>query len=205
MRPLSALCLSLIAVCASCVTAAYEPPTPEARIENYTRTIDKPFDETWEAMISYASSTFFEIRNFEKESGLLTLAFGSSDPGQFVDGGHWKFKSQSLNPGQSIDFEGNYVDFLAIYRNGKLDGRMNVFLKPTSENRTEVVVKARYVVTSRVVDPNVGLVEDTWAFNSGGSDTVAVRNPTRGTEAARTLRPTYKAENSLLAAVEEMR
>lgn len=82
------LLLSLLIL--GCVSAKYTPPIVDNSHENYSRTINKSFDDTWKALIQHSASTFFGIENFEKESGLITLSFGASNPSDFITGGHWK-------------------------------------------------------------------------------------------------------------------
>lgn len=204
MRFIACLSLLLAASC-SITTASYEAPKVVSESESWTRTIDQPFGIVWEALIDHTSGTFFAIDNFEKDSGLLTLSFGASGIGEFVDGGHWTFKR---TPGTdpitglhvpALSFDGNYADYIEIYANGRLTGKMNLFVRQLEENQTEVKVRARYVVQSIYVSGN-----NTWSFDTGGSDTKAVFNPAKGTEPMRTMRPTHKAELSIIEAIEAL-
>jgi len=72
----------------SCVSvkAIYNPPLQEYSKTNYAKTINKSYNKVWESLINYSASTFFGIENFEKESGLLTLSFGSSNPSDYITG-----------------------------------------------------------------------------------------------------------------------
>jgi hypothetical protein len=146
-----------------------------------------PFDQTWQKLIEYAAGTFFAIESYEKESGLMTLSFSSSQPSQFVDGGYFKFSNLTTS------FDGNYVDYLAQYYGGKLEGKMNIALIRASDNQTRVTVNARYVYSC---------LQNTWAFNSGGSSTIRVEGAANGTSDTRTLVPTHFAEQSVLKALE---
>lgn len=185
-------------------SATYAPPSIAGDSNPvWERELSLPFDKVWEALIDHASGTFFAIENFEKESGLLTLSFGASDIGRFVDGGQWisTWRSASGQPGH---FEGNYATFLEQYRNASLSGSMNIFVKKLADRRTLVKVRARYVVTSITRYPDGFSTSDTWSFDTGGSDAVVVKNPSRGIGPERVMRPTHAAELSILNAVEEL-
>ena len=147
----------------------------------------------------------FAIENFERDSGLLTLSFGASDISLFVDGGEWSWeRTKGYNPytGEAIpadSWQGNYAGYLEEMLGGILSGQMNIFVRPIDATTTEVKVRARYVVTT-----NRGGDDSTWSFDTGGSDTVRVMNPSPGTPETRTLRPTHLAERSILDAVEQL-
>jgi hypothetical protein len=145
------------------------------------------FDETWQWLIEYAAASFFAIENYEKESGLMILSFGSIQPSQFVDGGFWK------SSGLGTKFEGNYVDYLAQHRGGSLNGKMNIVVIELAEDKTRVSVNARYTFTCP---------PDTWVFASGGNATVKIESKVSGTSDTRTLVPTHIAEKSILDALE---
>lgn len=188
--PMSRKCWPILLVLslslAGCA-ATYRPPTTNLDKSAYSKTVDMPFDQTWQKLIEYAAGTFFAIESYEKESGLMTLSFSSSQPSQFIDGGYWKFSNLTAS------FDGNYVDYLAQYHGGKLEGKMNIVLIRASDAQTRVTVNARYVYSC---PPN------TWAFDSGGSATISVVGKTAGTADTRTLVPTHFAEQSVLKALE---
>ena len=81
-------CLGSLAIsaCATVPPATYTAPTPKDY--SNTITVNRDFSQTWENLIGYASQTFFAIENFEKDSGLLTLSFGSGNVSRFVDCGY---------------------------------------------------------------------------------------------------------------------
>lgn len=185
--------LALPLAFASCETAKYEPPQAAVKTaDNWSRTIDKPFEVVWPALIEHAAASFFSIDNFEKDSGLLTLSFGSSNIKEFVTGGHWEFNRPADLGVPAIKFNGDYAEFLELYQGGALEGKMNIIVQDKGES-TQVQVRARYVVSS---PPN------SWAFDTGGCATVAVHNPVRGTPPTRTICTTHKAEKQILDAIE---
>jgi len=209
MKHLLAVAL-LLAPLSSCATtsASYVPPRLPNQQTDWSRSIQKPFDEVWEALIDHASGTFFAIDNFEKESGLLTLSFGGSRLDRFVDGGDWEYnESSGMDPmtgrtvGADVEFDGNYATFLQQYRTASFTGKMNIFVRDQGGWSTEVKVRARYVVTSSVFTGG-RVATNIWSFDTGGFDTVHVSGAVKGTEPSRTLRPTHKAERSVLEAIE---
>jgi len=189
-------------ILSSCVSisAIYKPPTQENLKSNYSKIIDKNYDDVWNALINYSASTFFGIENFEKESGLLTLSFGASTPQDYITGGYWK--TDLVYGANQLHFEGDYVEYLSIYQNGSLIGKMNIVVKKITDNSTQVIVNARYVFTSNGTDANGRNYSNTWSFNTGECKEVAVSNATKGTPPIRTICPTYKAENAILEALE---
>lgn len=161
----------------------YNAPQNQTNVQDkYSRTVNMSYDKTWITLVEYASSNYFAIDNFEKDSGLMTLNFGSQDPSLFVDCGMIKFPDGS--------YEGPFVEGIERAGKAELDGRMNLFIKPISANVTQVVVSARYVFSAK----EKGLKKKIWTFDSGGS---AVKNygPTKMKVICQ---PTYMAEESLL-------
>jgi len=191
--------MGLLTSCVS-VSAIYKPPIEDTTQNKYSKIINKSFDDAWDALINYSASTFFGIENFEKESGLLTLSFGASNPHEYVTGGYWK--ADIVYGTNQLHFEGDYVEYLSLYQNGSLAGKMNIVVKKINESSTQVIVNARYVFSSSVTDANSRNYSNTWSFNTGSCKEVAVTNATRGTPPTRTICPTYMAENAILNALE---
>jgi hypothetical protein len=208
MRISSFVLAGVVAVLASCAysTGSYVPPAAEsAQVADYKRVIELPYEQVWDRFIQHAAGTFFGIENFEKESGLLTLAFGADAPSEFVDGGHFTMKSVDQN-GRTTTFDGPYVEFLRLYRGGTLSGRMNVVVRAIEPTKSEVTINTRYVFVARSVHPTNGSVStQTWSFNSGSEATIATPIPIKGTSPTRTMRPTHKAERSILEALSNMK
>ncbi len=180
-----------------CMATRYDPP-PAATIptETYSRIIDKPFDKTWGALIKYTGSTYFDIFQSDRQSGLLVLSFGAPVPSQYITGGHWKVSTD-----KRVVFEGDYVDYCVQSRGGYLEDRMNVIVTPIDSTRTKVTARVHYVFMCG--SPESGT--DSWSFESGTSDTHDSRDVINsvGQRKTKTLMPTYKAERELLDAVEQ--
>ncbi len=148
-------CLFLVA-CANFMNPTYTRPPANNKTMLNEVTIDKGFDEVWSALIEYSSKSFFSIKNFEKQSGLLTLFFGAGDPTKFVDCG------EINSPG--INFVGPYLNAIQNTGSAELEGVMNIFVKPLDSGHTSVTVNARYI--SNVKDGS--LPRQTWSFDTSG-------------------------------------
>lgn len=179
----------------SCGTATYIPPKFDNKIENFSRIVNMSFDKTWEALINYSASTFYGIENFEKDSGLLTLSFGSSNPSEYITGGLWEFIWMNNK------FSGDYVDYIDQYHRAELTGKMNIVVSEVDKSHTKIMVSARYVFAATIMSGNQRGTT-TWAFDSGKCGTITLANPTKGTGNTRTICPTYKAEKEILDAIE---
>ena len=114
------------------VKAIYKPPTEKFSENEYSKTFNKSFDEVWDALINYSASTFFDIDKFEKAPRLLTLSFGASNPQEYVTGGYWK--TDVVYGVNQLHFEGDYVEYLSIYQNGTLTGKMNIVVKKLTKH-----------------------------------------------------------------------
>ena len=76
----------------------------------------------------------------------------------------------------------------------KLDGSMNIFVKPVSADVTQVTVNSRYVLTGNGGEE---LGEQVWTFDTGGSDTKPFG------VISITCQPTHKAENTILQEIQQ--
>lgn len=151
-----------------------------AAIDN-VQVVNANFDKTWTALVNYVSATNFEIRSFEKVSGLMALSFGNADVERYVDCGTWQESAiASTVP---------YVSRTDL----KLNGRMNLFVEPDGKERSRVRITTRYEL--RDDSGNV------YNFTSSTPATVAVRNPANGTIPNRTCRATLEAERQILRAI----
>lgn len=141
----------------------YAPPTsPTGTIQNEI-TVDKSFQEVWSAVIDHATSTYFGVENFEKESGLITLSFGRRNPEQFIDCG-W-LKTTNL-----ANYDGTAVQALQIEAlTTSLSGRVNIVVRPETPTRTRLRANARYVYQAERRQS-----KPTWTFESNTSDTQRV-------------------------------
>jgi len=179
----------------------YVCPLESSKLTDFSKIIDKSFDDTWKALVQYVDGSFFSIDNFEKDSGLLTLSFGASNPSEFITGGLYMFSNLSRS------FDGDYVDWLTQYENGKLNAKMDIIVTEVDSNKTQVTVMARYILISSI--PN--LFPDSteiWEFESGRCITQypmwKLRSGSLFYSDKRTICPTYKAEKEILDAIESL-
>ena len=199
----SLLIVFTFAIVTSCATTilkqvgSYSPPDLSLK-GKYSETINKNFDDTWTAVIDFVSISSFSIDNFEKDSGLITLAFGISDPGRYIDCGSFKSTGGGFD-----DFDGKYVDYIngPSLQGSSLSGKMNISIRSVSDGKTNVRVNARYIW---VAGTDGRVSSNTYSFDTGNSATVFVTNPTSGTIPTRTCVPTYYAESSVIDFVKSL-
>ena len=192
-----AIIFILVLITSGCVSVSYFPPEQTNNTDNYIRIINKSYDETWHELIQYSAGTFFSIDNFEKESGLLTLSFGASKPSIFITGGQFEATAGSKH------FAGDYVDHLTQHGTATLNGKMNIVLSRITDNKTEVMVNARYVFIATIGNMNHSY-SNTWSFDTGNCCTINVAGSTRGSSSQRTICPTYQAELAIIDALDQM-
>lgn len=77
---------------------------------------------------------------------------------------------------------------------------MNLTVRETGENQTEVDVNVRYVVTATAAN-GVQMVQ--WSFNTGGTDTQQVPANNFGATQTRTCQPTHEAEKVIVEGTQE--
>jgi len=193
-------------IASASASAVYTPPAQNNSEKQFSKIINKPYDEVWDNLINYAASTYFGIENFEKESGLLTLSFGASNPEEYITGGYLKVDIKNIN--ESRHFEGDFVKYHALYNSVSLIGKMQIVVKKKNEIATQVIVNAKYVFTiNQKILTNSGsnlyyaYVPETWSFNSGNCGETIMAFPEDGTAPNRIICPTYKAENAILNAL----
>ena len=191
LRALLTICFVIFI--SGCVSATYEKPSHINEKDKYSVVLQRDFDTVWKQLIQYSAGTFFAIDNYEKDSGLITLSFGSSNPSKFVTGGHWSMKG-------ARPFEGDYVDYLSQFYNGTLKGKMNIVVISESSTKTMVKVNARYIFTIPAIrEQYVNVPMQSWSFDTGSCDTVNISSAAQGTGTAqRTICPTYKAEHAVI-------
>ena len=69
----------------------YVPPNIEDNNFKNSIITNKNFDETWTSVIDFVNDSFFKIEKLEKDSGLITLAFGSKETENFIDCGDFEY------------------------------------------------------------------------------------------------------------------
>ena len=120
--------------------AAYiAPPSPGTT--TFSREFNASFDQTWSAVTYVAGSTFFNIKNFDKGSGLLTLEYSNlrGGPGPFVTCGTVSggFSNVTITPEPNSVL--NHV--LGMSRL-TLSGQANITVRSSGSRRTTVQVNS---------------------------------------------------------------
>lgn len=171
----------------------YQVPQKEPTLDDYTIVVNEDFDTTWTSIIEHASSTYFVINNYEKDSGLMTLDFGARNPTEFES---MKSTSDFIDCGDvSIpleNYEGPFVKSVQKFGSAKLNGKMNIFVKPLTEKTTQVQVSARYVFTANEKKKR----KREWVFNTGGKDANKYR--VGSTKIVIVCQPSYEAEKDII-------
>ena len=169
----------------------YFPPNiDDTNFKNSVIT-NKNFDDTWTSVIDFVSGSFFNIENFEKDSGLLTLSFGSRDAENFIDCGDFE-----LNTFTGQEFRGSYIDFATRRLKAVLVAKMNINIRKIDNESTKIRINTNYMFTTR----SGGRYDrsQTYSFISGGYETKNVINPVSGSIPTRTCKSTNFAENAIL-------
>jgi len=187
------LSIIVMTTCLGCTSGRYIAPHIDQTSANaFNRTIDLPFDSTWNNLIQYLSSSSFYIDHSEKASGLVIVSFGSLYPGQYVTGGHWELKG-------NVEFSGDYVDYLVQRADGNLQASMNIVVLPLGLQKSKISVNASYFLSATIPDR----ASYSWSFDSGSIDIKFVYNVSSAKGDSVTIAPTHKAEFAILEAVSE--
>ena len=157
--------------------------------------INKNFDETWTSLIDFVNDSFFKIENLDKDSGLLTLSFGSKEPENFIDCGDFEYTLFFTGE----EFKGSYIDYVKSGLLAVLEAKMNINIQKIDNESTKISIKTNYTFSTQhalgYYDPKLN---QTYSFVSGGYQTIDVINPISGSIPTRTCKSTDFAENEIL-------
>ena len=204
MKKLIAFITSFILT--SCATVQLDDITyiaPEKTEYSKTIKFNNSKDEVWNALIDYASESFFSINTYEKDSGLMTLSF-TSNPERFVNCGNWIVNG----------IDNNYVEFMRLRQgtNVNLNGVLNLRVAERDTGVTSLTANARYIKTINDSGYRYNLnyqqvpynYSDRYTFDSNSTESVLITNPAAGTSPYRTCGPTGIAESTILDGVKEL-
>ena len=100
----------------------YVPPNiDDTNFKNPVIT-SKNFEETWTSVIDFVNDSFFKIVNSDKDSGLLTLSFGSKEAEKFIDCGDFEYTLFFTGE----EFKGSYIDYAKSGLLAVLEAKMNI-------------------------------------------------------------------------------
>ena len=172
----------------------YVPPNiDDTNFKNSVIT-NKDFDEAWTSITDFVNNSFFKIENLEKDSGLLTLSFGSKEAENFIDCGDFEYTLFFTGE----EFKGSYIDYAKSGLLAVLDAKMNINIRKIDNESTKISINTNYMFSTDHVlgydDPNYN---QTYSFVSGDYQTINVINPLNGTIPTRTCKSTNFAENAI--------
>lgn len=159
LRPVaSILPLILTAACAAQADYSYQKPQ-SASVEN-SRTVNAPFDETWDRLVRNLSSEFFVINNIEKASRIINVSFSADTAESYVDCGETSRtytspagRKEAYNYASAADSNYLYATPdgfpVGVDRRTSLEGRANIYVAPgeaSPAHSTDIRVNVRYVM-----------------------------------------------------------
>ena len=151
------LCLNVVAIGGGATlkvtTSHYAKPKPNDVL--HSANVPLPFDIAWDMLIEGITKNTYVINNIEKVSGLITVAFSSSDVENWIDGGTISckygeriFTFNGAGNGKYIydTKQGQYIVTSYVTRTTSLEAVANVHLKRIKDDLTSISVNTRYVV-----------------------------------------------------------
>mgnify|MGYP001456801959 CR=1 FL=1 len=172
----------------------YVPPNIDDTNFKNSAITNKNFDETWTSVIDFVSDSFFKIENIEKDSGLLTLSFGSKEAENFIDCGDFEYTLFFTGE----EFKGSYIDYAKSGLLAVLEAKMNINIRKIDNESTKISINTNYIYSTQhalgYYDPKLN---QTYSFVSGGYQTIDVINPISGSLPTRTCKSTNFAENAI--------
>ena len=151
------LCLNVVAIggCATLKVATSHYAKPKPNDVLHSANVPLPFDIAWDMLIEGITKNTYVINNIEKVSGLITVAFSSSDVENWVDGGTISYKygerTFTFNGAGNGKYiydtkQGQYIVKTYFTRTTSLEAVANVHLKRIKDDLTSISVNTRYVV-----------------------------------------------------------
>ena len=176
----------------------YVPPNiDDTNFKNSVIT-NKNFDETWSSVIDFVDDSFFKIEILEKDSGLLTLSFGSKEAENFIDCGDFEYTLFFTGE----EFKGSYIEYVKSGLLAVLEAKMNINMQKIDNESTKISINTNYTFSTQhalgYYDPKLN---QTYSFVSGGYQTINVINPISGSIPTRTCKSTNFAENAIFIAI----
>ncbi len=176
----------------------YVPPNIEDTNFKNSIITNKNFEETWTSVVDFVNDSFFKIENLEKDSGLLTLSFGSKEPENFIDCGDFEYTLFFTGE----EFKGSYIDYVKSGLLAVLEAKMNINIQKIDNESTKITINTNYLFSTQhalgYYDPKLN---QTYSFVSGGYQTIDVINPISGSIPTRTCKSTNFAENAIFKVI----
>ena len=176
----------------------YVPPNIDDANFKSSIITDKNFEETWTSIIDFVNDSFFKIENLKKDSGLLTLSFGSKEPENFIDCGDFEYTLFFTGE----EFKGTYIEYVKSGLLAVLEAKMNINIQKIDNESTKISINTNYTFSTQhalgYYDPDLN---QTYSFASGGYQTIDVINPIKGSIPTRTCKSTNFAETAIFNAI----
>ena len=176
----------------------YVPPNIDNTNFKNSLITNKNYDETWTSVTNFVNDSFFKIENLDKDSGLLTLSFGSKEPENFIDCGNFEYSLFFTGE----EFKGSYIDYAKSGLLAVLEAKMNINIQKIDNESTKISINTNYMYSTQhalgYYDPKLN---QTYSFVSGGYQTIDVINPIKGSIPTRTCKSTNFAENVILKVI----
>ena len=176
----------------------YVPPNIEDTNFKNSIITNKNFEETWTSVVDFVNDSFFKIENLEKDSGLLTLSFGSKEPENFIDCGDFEYTLFFTGE----EFKGSYIDYVKSGLLAVLEAKMNINIQKIDNESTKITINTNYLFSTQhalgYYDPKLN---QTYSFVSGGYQTIDVINPISGSIPTRTCKSTNFAEKAIFKVI----
>ena len=117
----------------------YVPPNIDDTNFKNSVIINKNFDETWTSVIDFVSDSFFKIENLDKDSGFLTLSFGSKGVEDFIDCGDFEYTLFFTGE----EFKGSYIDYAKSGLLAVLEAKMNINIQKIDNESTKIIINTK--------------------------------------------------------------
>ncbi len=158
----TSLIASVITGCASVTPSRldYTPPSGNPKVDNQV-TINEGFSVVWDRLVANLSSSYFVINNIDKESRLINVSFSTDSPEDYIDCGtstrdfnfqnesqRYSYPLASNSTFKSLNKWGPYKNLpvvISVQRNTELEGRLNIYIAPETQNSSLIKVNARYI------------------------------------------------------------
>ena len=172
----------------------YVPPNIEDTNFKNSVITKKNFNETWASITDFVNDSFFKIENLDKDSGLLTLSFGSKETENFIDCGDFEYTLFFTGE----EFKGSYIDYAKSGLLAVLEAKMNINIQKIDNKSSKISINTNYTYSTQhalgYYDPKLN---QTYSFVSGDYQTIDVINPIKGSIPTRTCKSTNFAENAI--------
>ena len=118
----------------------YVPPNIDDINFKNSVTTNKNFDDIWTSVIDFVNDSFFKIENLDKDSGLLTLSFGSKETENFIDCGNFEYTLFFTGE----EFKGSYIDYAKSGLLAVLEAKMNISIEKIDNESTKLSINTNY-------------------------------------------------------------